>query len=43
VSLFDLVNLIAEAMISQPKHLKAMCDGLPESEREKIEKRDKKT
>ena len=39
--LFDLVNLIAEIMISQPKHVSAMFDGLPEGARKGIEQRDK--
>lgn len=39
--LFGLVNLIAEIMISQPKHVGAMYDGLPEKAREAIERRDK--
>jgi len=41
VRLFELVNLIAEQMISQPKHVKAMFDSLPETAREQIERRDK--
>lgn len=40
-SLFSLVNLIAEIMISQPKHVESMYDNLPESAREAIERRDK--
>lgn len=40
--LFDLVNLIAEIMISQPKHIDAMYGNLPENARKAIEKRDKK-
>lgn len=39
--LFGLVNLIADVMISQPKHISAMFDGLPEGDRNAIEKRDK--
>jgi uncharacterized protein DUF4145 len=38
--LFSLVNLIAEKMISEPKHIKTMFDALPESSRTQIEKRD---
>ncbi|MGO4637237.1 DUF4145 domain-containing protein [Mesorhizobium sp. 2RAF45] len=38
--LFGLVNLIADALISQPKHIDAMFDDLPEGAREAIEKRD---
>lgn len=41
--LFALVNLIAEFMISQPKHVEAMYNKLPESKRKAIEKRDGKT
>jgi hypothetical protein len=41
IKLFDLVNLIAEAMITQPKHVQAMYVSLPESSRNAIEKRDK--
>lgn len=38
--LFGLVNLIADALISQPKHIDAMFDDLPEGARLAIEKRD---
>ena len=37
--LFDLVNLIADAMISQPEHVKAMFAALPETARKAIEER----
>ena len=40
--LFGLVNLITEITISQPKHVGAMFDSLPEAAREAIEKRDNK-
>jgi hypothetical protein len=40
--LFGLVNLIVEIMISQPKHVQAMYDSLPEGSRKAIEKRDAK-
>jgi hypothetical protein len=40
--LFSLVNLIADIMISQPKHLQTMFDGLPENAKKAIEKRDGK-
>ncbi len=40
--LFGLVNLITEIMISQPKHVASMYDGLPENARQAIEKRDGK-
>lgn len=38
--LFNLVNLIVEIMISQPKHIEAMYATLPEGARAAIEKRD---
>jgi Domain of unknown function (DUF4145) len=41
--LFGLVNLIAEIMISRPKHVKEMYESLPEDARKAIEKRDGKT
>jgi hypothetical protein len=41
--LFDLVNAIAEQMISHPKAVKAMYEKLPESKRKAIEKRDKRS
>ena len=40
--LFRLVNLIAEIMITQPKHIETMYEGLPEGKRAAIEKRDGK-
>jgi hypothetical protein len=40
--LFRLVNLIAESMISQPRHIKAMYERLPEAKRKAIEQRDAK-
>jgi hypothetical protein len=40
--LFDLVNIIADAMISQPKRIAEMFDGLPQGAREAIAKRDGK-
>lgn len=39
-NLFGLVNLIAEAMITQPKHVQEMFEALPEGARKAIEKRD---
>lgn len=39
VKLFGLVNLIAEQMITHPKHVKALYSELPEKKREGIEKR----
>ena len=38
--LFRLVNLIAETMISQPKHVAELYAGLPPSQIEAIERRD---
>lgn len=40
--LFDLVNIIADAMISQPKRIAEMFDGLPQDARDAIAKRDGK-
>jgi hypothetical protein len=42
LELFRLVNLIADVMISQPKHIEAMYADLPESKRKAIEERDKR-
>lgn len=39
--LFALVNLIAEKMISEPKHVAEMYEGLPANKLKAIEKRDK--
>jgi len=41
--LFGLVNMIAEIMISQPKHLALMFDQLPDGARKAIERRDGKS
>jgi hypothetical protein len=38
--LFRLINLIAERMISHPKHVDTMYEELPDSKRAEIEKRD---
>lgn len=38
--LFGLVNLIADTLISQPKHIEAMFNDLPEGAKQAIEKRD---
>jgi hypothetical protein len=38
--LFSLVNLICEKMISEPKHVDAMYEDIPENLRKAIEKRD---
>lgn len=39
--LFALVNLIAEIMISQPKHVASMFDSLPDGAKKAIERRDR--
>lgn len=39
--LFDLVNIIADTMISQPKHIEALYNGLPPNKLAGIEERDK--
>ncbi len=41
-ALFALVNLIVSKMITEPKEIKRVFDGLPEPARAAIEKRDKK-
>ncbi|MDD2904469.1 MAG: DUF4145 domain-containing protein [Syntrophales bacterium] len=38
--LFGLINIIAEVMITQPKHVDEFYDSLPESQKEQISKRD---
>ena len=38
--LFDLLNIIAEQMISNPRHVKELYAKLPEAKRKAIEKRD---
>lgn len=38
--LFALVNLVADAMISQPKHIEDLYGALPQTKRDAIEKRD---
>jgi hypothetical protein len=42
IKLFDVVNLIVEAMIATPKHIEKMYSELPEGARKAIEKRDGK-
>jgi hypothetical protein len=39
-TLFQLVNLVVQRMISEPKAVQAIYDGLPETARDKIAKRD---
>lgn len=38
--LFMLVNIIADQMITQPKHVEELFNALPEEQRAQIEKRD---
>lgn len=42
-SLFELVNQIAESMISEPKRIDELYGRLPESQRKAIDERDEKT
>lgn len=39
-SLFELVNLIVDSMISQPKRVSSLFDKLPQNARDQIERRD---
>jgi hypothetical protein len=41
LKLFDLVNIIADTMITKPKEIKILYESLPKSSTEQIEKRDK--
>lgn len=41
VALMKLVNMITEKMISEPKEINSLYQGLPESVKQSIEKRDK--
>ena len=41
--LFGLINIIADALITQPKQIRALYDGLPEGPKAGIKKRDGKT
>ena len=40
VHLCRLINIIADAMITQPKLIKELYEGLPETKRDQIQKRD---
>ncbi len=40
--LFNLINLIVDVMISQPKEIDKIYDNLPEKDKKSIEKRDNK-
>ena len=42
-TLFQLINIIANVLITQPKQIQEAYDNLPEDARKKIEKRDSKT
>ena len=42
-ALFGLINVIAYVLITQPKEIQALYDGLPESSKKAVEKRDSKT
>lgn len=43
VSLFFLVNMVADAMITQPKTIGSLYESLPANKRDQIEQRDKNT
>jgi hypothetical protein len=40
IALFNLVNIITEAMITQPKMIESLYSSLPDEKRDQIEKRD---
>ena len=42
IKLFRVINFIANKMISEPKEIQELYDALPESEKDKIDKRNKK-
>ena len=42
-TLFELINAIADTLITQPKRIKAMFNRLPQKDQESIKKRDKRT
>jgi hypothetical protein len=42
-SLLRLLNLIAERMISEPKHIDEMYSKLPQSARDEIDRKDGRT
>lgn len=42
IKLFQLLNFIAEKMITEPKEINSFYDGLPENAREAVERRDGK-
>lgn len=41
-ALFGLINVIADVLITQPKQIQALYDGLPESSKKAVENRDGK-
>lgn len=41
LKLFDLVNIIAEKMITEPNEIKSLYEDLPEKAKEAVKKRDK--
>jgi len=41
LKLFDLLNFIADKMITEPKEISSFYDELPDTSKEAIEKRDK--
>ena len=43
LTLFELINVIADALITQPKKIDGMYSRLPETAREGIKKRDERT
>jgi len=43
IKLFDLINFIAEKMITEPKEISALYDGLPKDAKNAIDKRDSKS
>ena len=42
LSLFKLINVIVNEMITQDKEIESLYEGLPEGAKKAIEKRDKK-
>lgn len=43
LSLFEIVNIIVDRMITEPKNIQAMHDRLPDGAKEAIQKRERKT
>lgn len=43
IELFNLINIIAETRISQPKHLEEFYNSLPEAKRDEIDRQDGRT